>query len=55
MLLYWYAVESTYGEGYNTQKFLQENELGKYSRNEPLNLISAENQDLNQVNIHHWR
>ena len=41
--------ESTMGDSYNTQKFLQENELNEYARNEPLILMSKENQDLQKV------
>ena len=41
--------ESTYGEGYNTQKFLQENELPTHARNEPTTLMSHENENLRSV------
>lgn len=43
--------ESTYGEGYNTKKFLQENQLPFYAKNEPLIIMSQENQDLNHVRM----
>ena len=43
--------ESSQGLEYNTQKFLQENEMPFYARNEPLMLMSNENQDLNRVRI----
>ena len=42
-------VESTYGEGFNTIKFLQENRLPTHVRNEPLTLMSRENQDLRRT------
>ena len=41
--------DSEMGGNYNTKKFLQEHELTKYARNEPLNLMSIENQNLNNV------
>ncbi|XP_045209471.2 uncharacterized protein LOC123561284 [Mercenaria mercenaria] len=41
--------ESTMGDSYNTQKFLQEHELGKFSRNEPLQVMSSVNQNLHNV------
>lgn len=41
--------ESTQGEGYNTEKFLQTNKLSKHARNEPLTLMSHENQDILRV------
>lgn len=41
--------ESTMGDSYNTQKFLQENDIGKFSRYEPLQVMSSENQNLHNV------
>ncbi|ELU01610.1 hypothetical protein CAPTEDRAFT_227900 [Capitella teleta] len=41
--------ESTQGEGYNTEKFLQKNRLGEHMRNEPNVLMSADNQNLLRV------
>ena len=41
--------ESTMGDSYNTQKFLQEHEIGKFSRNEPLTVMSSVNQNLHNV------
>ena len=41
--------ESTYGEGYNTKKFLQENNLPSHARNEPTSIMSHENTNLNNV------
>jgi hypothetical protein len=41
--------ESTMGDSFNTQKFLQEHELGKFSRNEPLTVMSTANQNLHNV------
>ncbi|XP_050407374.1 uncharacterized protein LOC126822486 [Patella vulgata] len=41
--------ETTMGESYNTPKFLQENKTLPYSRNEPLNIMSEENQNLRRV------
>lgn len=41
--------ESTTGDSYNTQKFLQERDIGKFSRYEPLQVMSSENQNLHNV------
>lgn len=41
--------ESTMGDSYNTRKFLQECELGKFSRYEPLQVMSSTNQNLHNV------
>ena len=41
--------ESSYGDSYNTRKFLQENVVPDSVRKEPLLLMSSENSDLNQV------
>ena len=41
--------ESTMGDSYNTQKFLQEHDIGKFSRHEPLQVMSHENQNLHNV------
>ena len=41
--------ESTYGSHFNTRKFLQENQLDRHARQEPLMLMSHENQDLRNV------
>lgn len=38
--------EDTYGDSYNTKKFLQENKLDRNIRIEPRDLISRENQNL---------
>lgn len=43
--------ESTYGTGYNTEKFLQQEKLPFHARQEPLHLMSHENQNLNKVRI----
>ena len=42
-------VESTYGDGYNTPKFLQENSLPPAARKEPMLLMSRENQELSRT------
>ena len=42
---------TTYGEAYNTQKFLQEYELHPKAGLEPRALMSEVNQDLGQVNL----
>ena len=41
--------DSEMGENYNTHKFLQDYELGKFSRYEPLKVMSSENQNLHNV------
>ncbi|WAR04868.1 CG031-like protein [Mya arenaria] len=41
--------DSTMGGSYNTRKFLQEQEIGKFSRYEPNIVMSAENQNLHNV------
>ena len=41
--------ESTMGDSYNTQKFLQEWDISKFARNEPLQVMSHENQNLHNV------
>lgn len=41
--------DSEMGENYNTRKFLQEYEIGKFSRYEPLKVMSSENQNLHNV------
>ncbi|KAL3836233.1 hypothetical protein ACJMK2_021672 [Sinanodonta woodiana] len=43
--------DSTTADSYNVKKFLQENELGKHARNEPLHVMSTENQNLNNVRM----
>ena len=37
---------TTMGDSYNAKKFLQDNTLDRYSRGEPLSLMSSENQSL---------
>ena len=41
--------DSEMGENYNTRKFLQDYEIGKFSRYEPLKVMSSENQNLHNV------
>lgn len=41
--------DSTMGDSYNTKKFLQENEIGKFSRYEPNIVMSTTNQNLHNV------
>lgn len=41
--------DSTMGDSYNTRKFLQEYEIGKFSRYEPLQVMSSANQNLHNV------
>ena len=41
--------ECEMGENYNTQKFLQDYELPRFARNEPLNVMSTSNQKLSNV------
>lgn len=41
--------ESEMGETYNTHKFLQDYELPRFARNEPLNVMSTSNQKLSNV------
>lgn len=41
--------DSEMGENYNTRKFLQEHDIGKFSRYEPLKVMSSENQNLHNV------
>lgn len=41
--------ESTMGESFNTKKFLQEYDIGKFSRYEPLKVMSTQNQNLHNV------
>ena len=43
--------DSETGKSYNTKKFLQEYELPPFSRNEPLNIMSNENQNLTNVKL----
>ena len=43
--------ESTYGDSYNTNKFLQENALMRRARSEPLLLMSNENSALSNVRL----
>ena len=43
--------ESTYGDGYNTKKFLQENQLPPHVRNEPLQVMSNVNQNLVPIRV----
>ncbi|XP_033733291.1 LOW QUALITY PROTEIN: uncharacterized protein C7orf31-like [Pecten maximus] len=43
--------ESVTGNSYNTHKFLQENQLPKFARQEPLNVMSTENQNLANVRL----
>ena len=39
---------TTMGDSYNVKKFLQENALDRHARQEPLSLMSSENQSLNR-------
>ncbi|KAH3868326.1 hypothetical protein DPMN_031469 [Dreissena polymorpha] len=41
--------ESMTGDSYNTRKFLQEYEIGKFSRYEPTTVMSSDNQNLHKV------
>ena len=41
--------ETTHGDNYNTHKYLQENTLHPHARQEPMGLISSNNQDLHRV------
>ena len=43
--------EDTYGDSYNTKKFLQDNKLDKDIRQEPLDLISHHNQNLERWEV----
>lgn len=43
--------ESLTGNDYNTHKFLQDHQLPKFARNEPLNVMSTENQKLANVRM----
>ena len=39
---------TTMGDSYNAKKFLQENALDRHARQEPLTLMSSENQSLHR-------
>ena len=41
--------DSEMGDNFNTRKFLQEYDIGKFSRYEPLKVMSTENQNLHNV------
>ncbi|XP_021361900.1 uncharacterized protein LOC110455829 [Mizuhopecten yessoensis] len=43
--------ESVTGSSYNTHKFLQDHQLPRFARQEPLNLMSNENQNLANVRL----